>query len=374
MHSGAEMNAPERSIGRLALFYTVATYTGATRPMGDPNSMGPLDNIARTLTICVGALLLTLNTMLSQLGLIDIHSPPGPPMVDDYHTGRDTIVAGCEDVQHVLPAYPRPYPDYDAPFLDEDTLPTAAMISRIAEQVSPFAAHVLKHTIRESLRLAARRSRQAGNDLAADNLEHFLDNSGETVTDFNVEGLLRDLPVLHELVRQTLNSSVGSLVEQRLAEPSSEPCRQFSVATSPWIVTGIGGTPSIMPNVDIDTAPFSSTFHLLYSDADYPHRAELDVWMAMDPIWYAIGESVVVNTTSQQAEICYQVFIYFPYHWFRAGFVDNVIGLTDGLGISEHYDIEGTSGVRCEGFHIQDDIMRSEGGSPQYDFDGLLPG
>ena len=128
-----------------------------------------------------------------------------------------------------------------------------------------------------------------------------------------------------------------------------------------------------MPNVDIDTTPFSSTFHLLYMDADYPHRAELDVWMAMDPIWYALGESVVVNTHSQQAEMCYQVFIYFPYHWYQAGFVDNVIGLTDGLGISEHYDIEGTSGIRCEGFQVRDDVMRSEDGSPQYDFEGLLP-
>jgi hypothetical protein len=94
--------------------------------------------------------------------------------------------------------------------------------------------------------------------------------------------------------------------------------------------------------------------------------------MAMEPIWYAIGESVIANTEYGQAEICYQVFIYFPYHWFDAAFVDRVIGLTDALGISEHYDIKGTSGIRCEGFQLStDSVQFSEDGS-QYNFVGLL--
>ena len=285
---------------------------------------------------------------------------------------RQTIVAGCEDLQHHIPAFPTRYPEYNPGFLDEDTLPTHAMISQIADYVIPPVSQALKYSLRESLRLAARRSRQAGNDLAADNLEHFLDNSGETVTDFNVEGLLHDLPVLNDLVRQTLNSSVSTLVAQHLADSSSAPCRQFSTVTLPWIRAGLGGSSSIMPNIHIDTTPFSPTFHLLYMDADYPYRDELDVWMAMEPIWYAIGESVIANTAHGQAEVCYQVFIYFPYHWFDAAFVDRVIGLSDALGISEHYDIEGTSGIRCEGFHLStDSVQFSEDGS-QYDFVGLL--
>ena len=103
-----------------------------------------------------------------------------------------------------------------------------------------------------------------------------------------------------------------------------------------------------MPNIHIDARPFSPTFHLLYADKDYPHRDELDVWMGMDPTWYAIGESVIVNAETQQAEVCYRVFIYFPYRWYDAGFVDRIMGITDGLRISEHYDLEGTSGTYCE--------------------------
>jgi len=328
--------------------------------------------IALSLVCSVWIIFPVLNILLSLLGLIEINSPPGPAPVNDYHAQRQTIVAGCEDFEHQIPAYPRLYPEYNPGFLDEDTLPTQARISRIADYVFPPVSQALKYSLRESLRLAARRSRQAGNDLAADNLEHFLDNSGETVTDFNVEGLLRDLPVLNDLVRQTLNSSVSSLVERQLAESSSEPCRQFSTVTSPWIMTGLGGSPSIMPNIHIDTTPFSSTFHLLYMDANYPHRDELDVWMAMDPIWYAIGESVIANTEDGQAEVCYQVFIYFPYHWFDATFVDDVIGFTDVSGISEHYDIEGTSGIRCEGFHLNTDGVQFPDDGSQYNFVGLL--
>ena len=314
----------------------------------------------------------TLNIFLSLLGLIEINSPPGPAPVNDYHDQRQTIVVGCEDLQHQLPAFPGQFPEYNPGFLDENTLPTHARISQIADYVIPPVSQALKYSFRESLRLAARRSRQAGNDLAADNLEHFLNNSGETITDFNVEGLLRDLPVLNDLVRQTLNTSIGSLVEQQLAESSSQPCHQFSTVTSPWIRAGLGGSQSIMPNIHIDTTPFSPTFHLLYMDADYPYRDELDVWMAMEPIWYAIGESVIANTESGQAETCYQVFIYFPYHWFDAAFVDRVIGLSDALGISEHYDINGTSGIRCEGFDLSTNgVQVSEDGS-QYNFVGLL--
>ncbi len=313
-----------------------------------------------------------LNILLSVLGLIEINSPPGPAPVNDYHAQRETIVAGCEDLQHQLPDYPGHHPEYNPGFLDEDTLPTQARISRIADYVIPPVSQALKYSFRESLRLVARRSRQVGNDLAADNLEHFLDNSGETVTDFSVEGLLRDLPVLNDLVRQTLNSSVHSLVTQQLADSLSEPCHQFSTVTSPWIMAGQGISPSIMPNIQLITDPFSPTFQLLYMDAKYPHRDELDVWMAMDPIWYALGESVIANIETGQTEICYQVFIYFPYHWSDAAFVDSVIGLSDALGISEHYDIKGTSGIRCEGFHLSADSVQMQEDGSQYNFVGLL--
>jgi hypothetical protein len=302
-----------------------------------------------------------LNLVLSAAGVIEINSPPGPPVVNEHQAGRQSIVVGCDDVLHQMPAYPRPYPEYFPGWLDEDRFPTEARISRIADFVFPPVTQTIKYTIRESLRLAARRSRAVGSDLSADNLEHFLNNSGETVTDFNVEGLLRDLPVLHELVRQTLNSSTSSLVQQQLAEPSSTPCRQFSSEPSPWIVTGLGGNPSIMPNIHIDARPGSPTFDLLYAHPDYEFRDELDVWMGMDPIWYALGQSVIVNMDTQQAELCYQVFIYFPYRWYDAGFVDRIMGLTDGLRISEHYDLEGTSGSRCEAFNVGD-------GSPQVNF------
>lgn len=302
------------------------------------------------------------NLILVSLGLIEIHSPPGPPRVNDYQPGRPSLVLGCEDVEHQFPTYPRPYPEYNVVFMDEIYFAREARISKYADYIFPVMSPSVKYSIRESLRLAARRSRQANNDLAADQLEHMLDNTGQTLTDFNVEGLLHDLPVLHELVRQTLQQSVGELVAQEVSLTSTEGCHQVS-ATSSWIVAGIGGTPSIMPNIHIDTTPFSPTFHLLYEDANYPYRDELDVWMAMDPVWYAIGQSLIVNTVSTQAEVCYQVFIYFPYHWPKAGLVDNIIGLIDGLGISEHYTIEGTSGIRCEGFQQR--------GLP-YEFDGLL--
>ncbi|MEM6281354.1 MAG: hypothetical protein AAF787_04100 [Chloroflexota bacterium] len=307
-----------------------------------------------------------LNLALSLFGIIEITSPPGPAPVNDYHDQRQTIVADCEAVQHQFPAYPAEnYPDYNPPFLDEETLPTHARASRVADYVLPPLSQAVKYSIRESLRLAARRSRAIGSDLAADNLEHFLNNSGETMTDFNVEGLLTDLPALNDYVTQTLNTSVSSLVEQELADPSPEPCRQFSSVTSPWIVGRLNGDPNIMPNLhDIGaiSTPFSSTFHLLYREGDYAHRDELDVWMAMEPIWFSTGESVIANTETGQAEVCYRVFIYFPYRWYDAGFVDDVIGHTDAWGISENYVIQGTSGVRCEGFRTDGD----------YNFAGLL--
>ena len=324
--------------------------------------------IALSIVCSVWIIFPVLNIVLAAFGVIQIESPPGPAPVNDYHAQRQTIVAGCEDVPHQFPAYPGDFPDYDPGFLDEETLPRQARISRIANYILPPVPQALKYSLRESLRLAARRSRQIGSDLAADNLEHFLNNSGETMTDFNVEGLLTDLPVLNDLVTQTLNSSVQTLVEQQLDESASGPCQQFSTVTSPWTIARLGGNPSIMPNLhDIGaiSTPFSPTFHLLYRDADYPHRDELDVWMAMEPIWFAIGESVIANTESDQAEVCYQVFIYFPYHWYDAGFVDDVIGLTDAWGISEHYDIEGTSGIRCEGFRLGTE-------DTAYNFAGLL--
>ncbi|MEL6149621.1 MAG: hypothetical protein AAFU54_11335 [Chloroflexota bacterium] len=308
-----------------------------------------------------------LNLVLWLFGLIAITSPPGPPPVNDYHAQRQTIVVGCEDITHQLPAYPGTYPDYNPGhnFLDEETLPAQARVARVADYVLPPLSQAFKYSMRESLRLAARRSRAIGSDLAADNLEHFLNNSGETMTDFNVEGLLTDLPALNDYVTQTLNTSVSALAEQQLAEPSPGSCRQFSSTDTPWVIGRLNGDPNIMPNLhDIGaiSTPFSSTFHLLYREGDYAHRDELDVWMAMEPIWFSTGESVIANTETGQAEVCYRVFIYFPYRWFDAAFVDHVIGLTDAWGISENYVIEGTSGVRCEGF-------RTDG---NYAFAGLL--
>jgi len=324
--------------------------------------------IALAVVCSVWVIFPLLNIVLALLGVIDFNSPPGPTPVNDYHAERQTIVTGCEAQQHQLPAYPNTAPDYDPGpmFLDEATLPTQARIARIADYVLPPVSQAFKYSLRESLRLAARRSRRIGSDLAADNLEHFLNNSGEPITDFNVEGLLRDLPVLNDLVTQTLEESVHARIAQQQAAPSSAPCRQFSNVTLPWTMTRLGGDPNIMPNLhnigDIST-PFSSTFHLLYRDANYPHRDELDVWMAMEPIWFAVGESVIANTETGEAEVCYQVFIYFPYRWFDAAFVDRVIGLTDAWGISENYIIEGTSGIRCEAFRT---------GDAPYDFVGLL--
>ena len=313
-----------------------------------------------------------LNLVLSLTGVIDIQSPPGPRVTYDHLASRSSVVVGCEDVPHQMAAYPRPYPEYFPGWLDEDHYPTEATLMHLSEIAFPHATQMVKVSIRESLRLAARRSRAVGSDLAADNLEHFLNNSGDTVTDFNVEGLLRDLPVLRELVRQTLNSSTTALVQQQLTQPSSERCHQITSRSSPWIVTGLGGNPSTMPNIHIDARPFSPTFDLLYAHPDYEFRDELDVWMGMDPIWYAVGQSVIVNTETQGAEVCYQVFIYFPYRWYNAGFVDGIMGFTDGIRISEHYDLEGTSGSRCEAFHLYDDLLGRPGEPTRYNFDMSL--
>lgn len=326
--------------------------------------------IALSVVCSVWIIFPVLNMVLVSLGVIAVISPPGPSPVNDHYAQRQTVVAGCEDLQHQIPTYPSAYPAYDPGhnFLDESTLPTQARIARIADYVLPPVSQALKYSLRESLRLTARRSRQIGSDLAADNLEHFLNNSGEDMTDFNVEGLLTDLPVLNDFVTQTVNSSVRSRVEQHLAEASPERCRQFSTTAASWTIGRLGGDPDIMPNLyNIGTisTPFSSTFHLLYRDADYVHRDELDVWMAMEPIWFSVGESVIANTESERAEVCYRVFIYFPYRWFDAAFVDHVIGLTDAWGISENYVIRGTSGIRCEGFLLNT-------GNGEYNFAGLL--
>jgi len=56
--------------------------------------------------------------------------------------------------------------------------------------------------------------------------------------------------------------------------------------------------------------------------------------------------------------------IYFPYRWYNAGFVDRIMGFMDGIGVSEHYDLEGTSGSRCEAFTVGN-------GNPQLNFPGF---
>ena len=63
--------------------------------------------IALALVCSVWIIFPALNILLSLLGLIEINSPPGPAPVNDYHAQRQTIVAGCEDLQHQIPAYPR---------------------------------------------------------------------------------------------------------------------------------------------------------------------------------------------------------------------------------------------------------------------------
>ena len=96
-----------------------------------------------------------LNVVLNQAGLIAIGSPPAPVAVNMLTDNRETLVAGCEEVQHQLPAYPRPYPEYFPGWLDEDHFTELAFISRAADFLLPHSAEPLRHTIRESLRQSA---------------------------------------------------------------------------------------------------------------------------------------------------------------------------------------------------------------------------
>jgi len=248
---------------------------------------------------------------LDPTGLDSSRSPIEPPAKLEPIAAQ---VPGCTYLSHTLAGYPAQLPQAEAHYWDESTQPRLAQAIHFLDIAASQIIYPMKWEVREVMWLAAMRSRAVGNADAADHLEHFLDNSGADLWRGDVDRLLAELPVLQDHVQNTLKSSANSLIQQDGQVDSN--CQVFSQIT-PWILVGLDWrTPvNIHPHVDNDLSPFGSGFRYLYGGKDYPYRAELDWYLAMSPFYYAIDEHAILNTTTQLAEVCYRVYIYFPYRW-----------------------------------------------------------
>jgi|GEM_PF-6448154 len=296
---------------------------------------------------------------LAEIGWIALDTRPVGNDITDLSTQHPTLVHTCEDTPHQLPPYPTTIPDYPQNYINEDRVPAiGSLLQTMLDGVPPirFMTHFL---IYEPLYLAAQRSRAVGNDHAADNLEHFLKNHGHDITNYDVDTLLQELPDFHQETIRILNSSIGSLVDQRFAPTSPTPCQQFNNTTH-WLGVGYRSQPiDLFPHIDNTLSIGSEGFYRLYAEPNYADRDEFDIYLAMNPIYYSLGQSVTVDSDTQHAEVCYRVFLYFPYVWYyhNTGFVDFVMATLDATGFTESYNIYGASEVYCKLFHRQNDIV-----------------
>ncbi len=238
--------------------------------------------------------------------------------------------------------------------------------------------HTFEHSIQYyGLQEVANRAEIAGNVHAAQNLRHWLDNSGTRVDNYDVENMLQTLPKWRDDIRDNiLNPSVFDLVN--IASPSAEPvpgCKLYQNNTAgglnprtgqydTWRRAGQGSAnrttdANIYGPNGISTAPGSGGFQAMYGDlpanADFT-RAEFDYFIAMNAFDYSLSESVMVNEATGDAEVCYRIDIADEYGWYvneGTGALDELLAGAEKDRIGTHYEIRGASMIKCQRFNIR---------------------
>lgn len=292
-----------------------------------------------------------------------------PNMVD--RSGRISCqvqTLTCPDASQYIPSVDYSLRKYvDTSYTTRDWLDDVIGFLHTFENTFPYLG----------LQLFANEAESAGNIQAAQNLRHWLGNTGATIDNYDVENMIQSLPKWRNDIRDNiLNPSVFGLLNN--STPLAEPipgCKVYRINTTgglnpltgqydTWRRVGQGSASrttdaNIYGASGISTAPGSTGFQAMYSDlpanADYT-RAEYDYFIAMNAFDYSLAESVVVNDTTGDAQVCYRIDIADEYAWFineGTGLLDRIMAGAEKDRLGTHYDIRGSSMIRCERFNIR---------------------
>ena len=221
----------------------------------------------------------------------------------------------------------------------------------------------------------------AGNDDAAGSLWHFYSGNGRTRY-ANVDKMVHELPDWRADIRLMLNTSVWGVINNTAPVKELRNCKlyQFNTTGHPvqntWRRVGQGGddrpgTVAIYGEGK-DLEPGSPDLvNLIGNNLDGSYsREEFDWYITLNAFDYSISESIVVDQTTGDAEVCYAIDIADEYAWYTdTGFTGNMAYL-DVLTMAQMYAIRGRSRVWCERFNINFTYVHKQAVDPVYNFFG----
>jgi hypothetical protein len=137
--------------------------------------------------------------------------------------------------------------------------------------------------------------------------------------------------------------------------PPNAPPSQFNTWRRVGQPSDNRSTDANIYGAGIDTNIGSAGFEAMYSDTlpSGVTRQVYDWFIAMNSFDYSVAQSIMVDE-NDNAQLCFRIDIADEYAWYggKAGKLDFLMAVAEGMGVGTHYDIRGSSIVLCENFKV----------------------
>jgi hypothetical protein len=236
----------------------------------------------------------------------------------------------------------------------------------------------------------AQMAQDKGFDDAGRHLLHYLNNSGANL-EVDVDKMISELPRFQQNILEYLGSGVGSLLDPnnpnspQYIVPSENP--NYTIYSIPlgWKYVGIGG--EVVPHSLDDIYNFDNTLGITPSTianlmegipaAEGVPQELYDWFLAMNKFNYHPRVSIVVDNTTGEAELSYQVVVSDRYAWymneghnlqgqpdplFATGPMDEFMAKLDMYGQAQNYLISGISTPATIQFNVNNYVERCSNG------------